>query len=357
MINSFRGKKVLVTGHTGFKGSWLTLWLKELGAEVIGVALDPDQENGAFNAMGISSLCVDIRQNINDYIAISEIFYKYQPQVVFHLAAQPLVLESYQRPIETFQTNIIGTANVLEACRHTSSVKSIVVITTDKCYENKELKLPFTETDRLGGRDPYSASKAAAEIVVHSYRESFFKLNKSSGLATVRAGNVIGGGDFSQNRIVPDCIRSLNASLPVEVRNPSAIRPWQHVFEPLAGYLILASMLMKDPVAYSEAWNFGPNEEGNKSVSDVVSEIIKAWGEGNWVPSPKSISSNNELHEAQILSLNITKAIKHLNWSPNLSFSQSVIDTVDWYKAQAGGENMFRFGKKQIADYQKLLKW
>jgi CDP-glucose 4,6-dehydratase len=353
---SFKGKKVLVTGHTGFKGSWLTLWLNELGAKVIGVALDPDQENGAFNAMNISSLCNDIRQDINDYKAISEVFHKCNPQVVFHLAAQPLVLESYQRPIETFQTNIIGTANILEACRHTPSVKSIVVITTDKCYENQELNFSFKETDRLGGKDPYSASKASAELVAYSYRESFFKSNTGIGLATARAGNVIGGGDFSENRIMPDCIKALHAKQPIEVRNPLAVRPWQHVFDPLGGYLLLASLLMKDPVSYSEAWNFGPKEVGNKTVGDVVAEVIKSWGEGNWV-APQSINQSTKLsYEAQTLSLDITKALTFLNWKPLLSFNQSIINTIDWYKAQTNGLNMKEFGINQIHAYQALLK-
>jgi CDP-glucose 4,6-dehydratase len=352
MKDSFKGEKVLVTGHTGFKGSWLTLWLKLLGAEVIGVALDPEQDYGAFNAMNISSLCNDIRQDINDLKAIIKVFNKYQPQVVFHLAAQPLVLDSYQRPVETFQTNIIGTVNILEACRYTPSVRTIVVITTDKCYENKELNSGYKETDRLGGKDPYSASKASAELVTYSYRESFFKSNTGIGLATARAGNVIGGGDWATNRILPDCIKALLAKQPIELRNPMAVRPWQHVLEPLGGYLLLASLLMKDPVSYSEPWNFGPREEGNKTVGDVVNEVIKSWGSGKLV-TPQS---TNQSCEAKLLTLDITKALTYLNWKPLLSFNQSIINTVDWYKAQANGLNMQEFGINQIHEYQALLK-
>lgn len=366
MIDCFKGKKILVTGHTGFKGSWLTLWLKMLGAEVIGVALNPEHVNGAFNEMGISTLCTDIRQNINDLRAVLQVFKKHQPQVVFHLAAQPLVLDSYEKPIETFQTNIIGTANILEACRHTPSVRTIVVITTDKCYENRELNSGYKETDRLGGKDPYSASKASAELVAHSYFESFFKSdNNCIGLATARAGNVIGGGDWARNRIMPDCIKALLTKQPTILRNPMAVRPWQHVLEPLGGYLLLASVMMKDAASYSGPWNFGPMEQGTRTVSDVVNEVIKCWGYGEWL-TPQSIKqstnqpinkSTNQFFEAQMLALDITKAKKFLKWEPVLSFNQSVSYTVEWYKAQADGFNMQEFGIQQINKYKAMLKW
>jgi len=352
LINSFKGKKVLVTGHTGFKGSWLTLWLKLLGAEVIGVALDPDHNEGAFKAMNISSLCKDIRQDINDLSALQNILTIHQPQVVFHLAAQPLVLDSYKIPIETFQTNIIGTANILETCRHIPSIRTIVVITTDKCYENIELGTRYKETDRLGGKDPYSASKASAELVVNSYRESFFRPETGVGLATVRAGNVIGGGDWASNRIVPDCIKALLESRPVEVRNPGAVRPWQFVLEPLRGYLVLASKLMKDPVFFSGPWNFGPGEEGKRSVNELVTTVLNAWSSG----SQTITKSPNQAYEAQMLALDISKARTFLKWEPLFSFNQSIKQTVEWYKAQAKGDNMQDFGLKQIRDYQNLLK-
>lgn len=353
--HSFSGKRVLVTGHTGFKGAWLTLWLKLLEAEVLGVSLDPEHKNGAFNAMDIPSICIDIRQDINDLKAIQKIFSQYQPQVVFHMAAQALVLESYNRPVDTFQTNIIGTTNVLEACRQTKSVKTIVVITSDKCYDNIEVNTGYKETDRLGGNDPYSVSKASAELVTNSYWESFFAKDSKIGLATVRAGNVIGGGDWAQNRIVPDCIKALVKEQPIEVRNPEAVRPWQYVLEPLRGYLSLASKLMKDPKLYSSPWNFGPEEEGKKSVSDLVSELITAWGKGKWTNVQSSNQSIKPPHEAKLLSLDITKAKNYLNWYPLMSFSQSIKQTVHWYKACANGDNMKDFGIKQILDYQELI--
>lgn len=370
-MDSFKGKKVLITGHTGFKGSWLTLWLNMLGAKVTGVALDPEQEKGAFLAMEISSVCNDIRQNINDLKAIQSIFLEHQPEIVFHLAAQPLVIDSYSRPIETLQTNIIGTANILEACRHTPSVNTIIVITTDKCYENRETLKGYTETDRLLGKDPYSASKAAAEIVVYSFRESFFKQNQSIGLATARAGNVIGGGDWADNRILPDCIRSLIENKPIEVRNPNAVRPWQHVLEPLGGYLLLASKLMHEPQKYSEPWNFGPEEESVKTVGDLVNEVIKAWGSGKWsthqlpndspdgfpIPIGRGSQLFNHYKEAKLLTLNIDKAKTKLSWKPLLSFNQSITQSVSWYKAQFEGKNMADFSKNQISEYQKLFKW
>ncbi len=371
MINSFKNKKVLVTGHTGFKGSWLTLWLNMLGAKVVGIALDPEQPNGAFNAMNIGSICTDIRQDINDLNKVQKIFTEHQPEIVFHLAAQPLVLDSYQKPIETFQTNIIGTANILEACRHTPSVKTIVIITTDKCYENRETLKGYAETDRLGGKDPYSASKAAAEIVVHSYRESFFNQKQTIGLATARAGNVIGGGDWAANRILPDCIRSLIENKPIEVRNPNAVRPWQHVLEPLGGYLLLASKLMQEPQKYSEPWNFGPEEESVKTVGDLVNEVTKAWGSGMikinqsinqspnhpiiQSPNQSTSQSSNHFKEAKLLTLNIDKAKTKLHWHPVLPFNHSITQSVGWYRAQAIGENMVEYSKSQIKEYQELL--
>lgn len=362
MINSFKNKKVLVTGHTGFKGSWLTLWLNMLGAKVVGVALDPEQPNGAFKSMNISSICTDIRQDINDLNEVQKIFTEHQPEIVFHLAAQPLVLDSYQIPIETFQTNIIGTANILEACRHTPSVKTIVIITTDKCYENRETLKGYAETDRLGGKDPYSASKAAAEIVVHSYRESFFSQKHTIGLATARAGNVIGGGDWAANRILPDCIRSLTENKPIEIRNPNAVRPWQHVLEPLGGYLLLASKLMQDPKKYSEPWNFGPEEESVKTVGELVDEVIKAWGNDSiklnqpTLPAGRQVNQSiNPFREAKLLTLNIDKAKTKLHWNPVFSFNQSITQSVNWYKAQANGENMVEFSKSQIINYQNQM--
>jgi CDP-glucose 4,6-dehydratase len=349
-----------------------------LGAEVIGVSLEPEQENGAFNSMHISSLCTDLRHDINDLSGIQKIFSEHQPEIVFHLAAQPLVLDSYKMPIETLQTNIMGTAYILETCRFTPSVKTIVIITTDKCYENIEQELGYKETDRLGGKDPYSASKAAAELVVSSYRESFFKHPPHVGLATVRAGNVIGGGDWAANRIVPDCIRSLREDKPIEVRNPKAVRPWQHVLEPLGGYLLLASKLMSEPQKYSEPWNFGPEEDSVKTVGELVDEVTKSWGikspdDSRWLsgrgnqsrqPAVYETSSINLPYrqagqpiETKLLTLNISKAKAQLGWAPLLSFNQSIAQSVQWYKVQTRGNDMLEFSKNQIKEYQKLLKW
>ena len=345
------GRKVMVTGHTGFKGSWLTLWLSMLKADITGIALDPEDREGAFNAMNISSLCKDIRQDINNYDKVLSIFREQKPEIVFHMAAQPLVLESYQHPLETMQTNVMGTVNILEACRKTSSVKVIIIVTTDKCYENKEWVYGYREDDRLGGKDPYSASKAAAELVVKSYRESFFPPGKGIGLATVRAGNVIGGGDWASNRIVPDCIRALQANNPIEVRNPFSVRPWQHVLEPLGAYLKLAHVMIENPVKFSGPWNFGPENEGVKNVKDLVNEMICAWKGGYWVDT--GTGTKNQLHEAGLLTLDISKARNLLLWQPSYTFCKSVEATVSWYKSQFIGENMAKKGIEQIEEYRK----
>ena len=352
---NFTGRKVLITGHTGFKGAWLALWLKILGAEITGIALDPEDKSGAFCAMDISSLCEDIRQDINEYDKVVSIIDKQKPEIVFHLAAQPLVLESYAHPLETIQTNVMGTVNILEACRKTSSVKAIIIITTDKCYENKEWVYGYRENDRLGGRDPYSVSKAAAELIVKSYRNSFFSVNKEIGLVTVRAGNVIGGGDWAEHRIVPDCIRALKAGKVIEVRNPSSVRPWQHVLEPLGGYLILAQRMLESSERFSGPWNFGPGHEGVKNVTDLVQGLIHYWGEGKW----KDISAGirNKPHETALLTLDISKARNYLLWQPLYNFQQSLEATVSWYKDQYMGENMINKSINQIEEYRKLLSY
>jgi len=361
MLEEFRGKRVLITGHTGFKGAWLTLWLKLLGAEIIGVALDPVYEKGAFNAMRVSSLCTDIRQDINDLNAVKKIFKEYQPEIVFHLAAQPLVLDSYERPVETFQTNVIGTVNILESCRFVKSIRAIVIITSDKCYENLEINKGYKETDKLGGKDPYSASKAAAELVVNAYRESFFQKDTGIGIATARAGNVIGGGDWATNRIVPDCIKALLANQALNIRNPDAVRPWQYVLEPLRGYLMLAEKLLTNPLFFSGPWNFGPGEKSKLTVSELVSAVFKTWNTETSKTLPPSNQSPNQsisqsYREAHLLSLDITKARKYLNWHPNHPIIQSVNLTVNWYKAQSNGEDMQNYSIKEIYEYQKLFR-
>ena len=329
----YRGKRVLVTGHTGFKGSWLSIWLHELGAEVIGVAQDPFTERDNFVLSGIGQrIKADIRADIRDGERIKEIFRQYQPEIVFHLAAQPLVRLSYDIPVETYQTNVMGTIHILEAIRFTDSVKVGVMITTDKCYENREQIWGYRENEPMGGYDPYSSSKGAAEIAIASWRRSFFhpgayeKHGKS--IASVRAGNVIGGGDWALDRIIPDCIKALEAGKPIEIRSPKAIRPWQHVLEPLSGYMLLAQKMWNEPVKYCEGWNFGPKAESITNVWDVASMVIENYGSGEL----KDLSDPNALHEAKLLMLDISKAKFQLGWEPRMSLDKCIQLVVDWYK-------------------------
>ena len=331
--NFFRGKRVLVTGHTGFKGSWLSIWLHELGAEVIGVAQAPFTERDNFVLSGIGQrIKADIRADIRDGERIKEIFRQYQPEIVFHLAAQPLVRLSYDIPVETYQTNVMGTIHILEAIRFTDSVKVGVMITTDKCYENREQIWGYRENEPMGGYDPYSSSKGAAEIAIASWRRSFFhpgayeKHGKS--IASVRAGNVIGGGDWALDRIIPDCIKALEAGKPIEIRSPKAIRPWQHVLEPLSGYMLLAQKMWNDPVKYCEGWNFGPRAESITNVWDVASMVIENYGSGEL----QDLSDPDALHEAKLLMLDISKAKFQLGWEPRMSLGKCVQLVVDWYK-------------------------
>lgn len=331
--NFFRGKRVLVTGHTGFKGSWLSIWLHELGAEVIGVAQNPFTERDNFVLSGIGQrIKADIRADIRDGERIKEIFRQYQPEIVFHLAAQPLVRLSYDIPVETYQTNVMGTIHILEAIRFTDSVKVGVMITTDKCYENKEQIWGYRENEPMGGYDPYSSSKGAAEIAIASWRRSFFHpgVYEKHGkiIASVRAGNVIGGGDWALDRIIPDCIKALEAGKPIEIRSPEAIRPWQHVLEPLSGYMLLAQKMWNDPVKYCEGWNFGPRAESITNVWDVASMVIENYGSGEL----KDLSDPNALHEAKLLMLDISKAKFQLGWEPRMSLGKCVQLVVDWYK-------------------------
>ncbi len=344
----FKGKTVLVTGHTGFKGSWLCIWLNLLGANVIGYALEPKTPKDNFVLSGLSECMESYIYDIRDYSALSGIIYDKKPEIVFHLAAQPLVRSSYESPLYTYETNMMGTVNVLEALRHIGSVRSVVMITSDKCYENKEQVLPYKETDELGGHDPYSASKAGAELIISSYRRSFFK-DKEVGVASVRAGNVIGGGDWSENRLIPDCMRALLNNKVIEVRNPNSTRPWQNVFEPISGYLLLAKELYDNPERYSQAWNFGPYPEDIVPVKDVVQKIVDCWGTGDWKDLSGDVS--NEKHEAGLLSLDISKAERELGWKPVLSIDDCVRITVDWYK-----NDKFDYGfcEGQVREYAAL---
>lgn len=330
----YQGKRVLVTGHTGFKGSWLSIWLRELGAEVIGVGLKPHSEKDNFVLSGIGEkIKADIRADIRDAAKMNEIFLQYRPEIVFHLAAQPLVRLSYEMPVETYETNVMGSINVMEAIRITDSVEIAVMITTDKCYENKEQVWGYREDEPLGGYDPYSSSKGAAEIAISSWRRSFFNpadygKKHHVSIASVRAGNVVGGGDWAKDRIVPDCIRAIEAGNPIEIRSPKAIRPWQHVLEPLSGYLLLAAKMHEKPTEYCEGWNFGPRPESITPVWDVATKLINSYGSGEL----RDVSDPNGLHEANLLMLDISKAKFRLGWEPHTNIDECITLVADWYK-------------------------
>lgn len=347
-IKSFyNGKKVFVTGHTGFKGSWLSIWLNKLGATVIGYSDKVNTNEDNFVLSNLSSKIIDIRGDINNN-RLTQIIEEHEPEIVFHLAAQPLVLYSYENPTETYMSNVIGTLNLLEACKNCETVKSIVIITTDKCYYNKEWCYGYREEDTLGGHDPYSSSKACVEILVDSYRKSYFS-NYNKGLATARAGNVIGGGDWSNNRIMVDCMRELLNNKSIQVRNPNSIRPWQHVLEPLHGYLLLAMKLYYNPKKYSEAFNFGPKNESTIKVMYIVKKLIKIYGKGNW-----ENNNTNNLHEANTLTLDISKAITKLKWKPLLNIDQALEMTFYWYKNYKE-TNVYDMCIEQISKYENLL--
>ena len=332
--NFYCGKRVLVTGHTGFKGSWLSIWLHELGAEVVGVSQDPFTNRDNYVLSGIGhKMMADLRSDICDGQKMKEIFQKYQPEIVFHLAAQPLVRYSYEQPVETYEANVMGTIHVMEAIRATSSVKVGVMITTDKCYDNKEQMRGYKEDDPFGGYDPYSSSKGACEIAIQSWRRSFFNPEDYDkkhhvSLASVRAGNVIGGGDWALDRIIPDCIKALEQDKVIDIRSPKAIRPWEHVLEPLSGYMLLAKKQWEHPTEFCEGWNFGPESESVSTVWEVATELIKNYGKGEL----KDSSDPNALHEAKLLMLDITKAKTKLGWKPRMNMQQCMELVADWYK-------------------------
>lgn len=322
----YLGRRVLLTGHTGFKGSWLALWLNDLGANVIGVALSPDMVPNHWNLLGLD--IPDHRLDIREYSALVRIVRDTQPEIVFHLAAQPLVRRSYREPLETWATNVMGTANLLEACRKVESIRAIVVVTTDKCYENKECLRGYNESDRLGGHDPYSASKAAAELVSSSYRSAFFHEVQSPLLATARAGNVIGGGDWSEDRLIPDLVRAVASASQLEIRFPQATRPWQHVLESLSGYLLLGQKLLEGHNEFAGAWNFGPDPKDNRTVAEVLMRMKSHWPELDW-----KVTERVQPHEANLLYLDSTKAYEKLGWQPTWALDDALIATVEWYRA------------------------
>ncbi len=349
----FNQKRVLVTGHTGFKGAWLSLWLESLGARVSGLALDPHSERDVFVRSRIGARIRDHRGDIRDLDAVLRVFEAEQPEVVFHLAAQPLVLDSYQDPVGTFAANVQGTVHVLEGIRQTPSVRAAVLVTTDKCYENQEWVHGYRESDPMGGHDPYSASKGAAELVIASYRRSFFSEENSPGIASARAGNVIGGGDWSAHRLVPDIIRAVESGQALDIRSPRAVRPWQHVLEPLCGYLLLAQKLLEAPRQFAEGWNFGPLPHSVHPVGKVADAFFKyfkpQFPEARW----RDVSQPGQAHEAGLLMLDISKAIHRLGWTPALNFSETVQFTADWY-ARYGHTSVDQLCQEQIQQYQNL---
>ncbi|CCU80951.1 Similar to CDP-glucose 4,6-dehydratase [Halanaerobium saccharolyticum subsp. saccharolyticum DSM 6643] len=346
----YNNKNVLVTGHTGFKGSWLSIWLNELGANVIGYALDPYTDQDNFVVTNLSEKITDLRGEIRDYDNLLRTFKEEKPEIVFHLAAQPLVRLSYKEPRETYEVNVMGTVNVLEAARQSDSVKTVIIITSDKCYENNEWIWGYRENDPMGGYDPYSSSKGCAELVTSAYTRSFFDNEDSDiAVASVRAGNVIGGGDWAADRLITDCISYLKRDKAIEIRSPKAIRPWQHVLEPLRGYLLLASKLYQNPEKYTGAWNFGPDEASIVTVGELVDKLVNKWGSGEWIDT----SNSNEPHEAKLLKLDISKARQHLNWEPKLSFDQTIDLVVDWYQ----NDNVdYDFDVEQIKEYMRVDK-
>ena len=347
--NIYRNKKVLITGHTGFKGTWMTFLLKEMGAKICGFSLPPETTPNHFDMLDLQDNIKHVLGDIRDEDAIHQTIQDFQPEFVFHLAAQALVKKSYINPVSTFDTNIMGSVNLLEAVRKCDSVRSLVYITSDKCYENVEWIWGYRENDALGGHDPYSASKGAAEIVFAAYERSYFSLRDDLGSATTRAGNVIGGGDWAVDRIIPDCIRAIQNKVPIILRNPNATRPWQHVLEPINGYLTLGAKLYNDPEIFTGAWNFGPSTSQIRTVEEVASSIVKSIGKG----TIEIGHSNQKHHEANLLQLNCDKAHQLLDWSPMWSVEKTLNMTAEWYKVFMKGGSIEDITKAQLQDYYK----
>lgn len=349
-------KRVFLTGHTGFKGSWISLWLQLMRVELLGYALAPSSSPSLFNLAHVSSGMTSFFGDINDLKLLKKTMQDFKPDIVIHMAAQAIVRDSYANPIDTFRTNIMGTINVLEAVRNTNSVRSFINVTSDKCYQNTKKNNGYIEEDSIGGHDPYSTSKGCSELVTEAYRKSFFNKDYFSehgvGIATARAGNVIGGGDWSRDRLIPDFVRSMVANKPIIIRNPSSIRPWQSVLDPLSGYLELTELLYKDGKKYSEPWNFGPDEKSEQQVEWLVNKLINYWGDS---PGYLVKKDANELHEAEILKLNCNKAKNRLGWTSKLNLEETLKDLCDWHKFHLEGEDMRKFSVKQINKYMEIL--
>lgn len=345
----WQNRKVFITGHTGFKGSWLSLWLKQLGANVTGYSLEPPTNPSIFESAKVDTVIEkSIIGDIRDAGLLTNSMHQAKPEIIIHMAAQSLVRDSYIDPVGTYTTNVMGTINILEVARNTPSVKAILNITTDKCYENKEWFWGYRENEPMGGHDPYSSSKACAELVSSAYRNSFL-INEGIALATARAGNVIGGGDWAKDRIVPDAMRAFMNNEPLMIRNPKATRPWQHVLEPLSGYLMLCQQLIENPESFSAAWNFGPNDEDAQPVSILVDIITNSWGEdAGW-----EVDKNAHPHEARYLKLDCSKARNLLKWKPIWRLERALDETVQWYKACHQNKDMYEFTINKIKLYQE----
>ncbi len=352
MLEKFKNKKIIITGHTGFKGSWLTLWLYLLGAKITGISLSKHTNPSHYELLKIKNNIKDIRMDITNYEKLNKIIKKTKPDYFFHLAAQALVKKSFSNPLETIKTNIIGTANILESLKNLENDCAALIITSDKCYKNKELIRGYKENDEFGGDDPYSGSKASAEIIFHSYFDSFFQKSRVK-IASARAGNVIGGGDWSENRIIPDCIRAWSNSKILNIRNPHSTRPWQHVLEPISGYLNLALILKKNSKFNGSSFNFGPNRQENQSVLNVVEKMSKYWKNPKW----KVFKQKNQYQkETNLLQLNCRKARDQLKWRSNLNFNQTVKFTSEWYNFYNNNKKSYEISVKQIKDYTNLAK-
>jgi CDP-glucose 4,6-dehydratase len=353
---AFSGRTVLVTGHTGFVGSWLILWLEAMGAEVVGYSLEPPTDPSLFEILGLAERVNHIHGDVRDIDRLKEALSQHHPEMVFHLAAQSLVRFSYDHPVETYGTNVMGTVNLLEAVRTAPEIRVCVVVTTDKCYENRETGHLFREDDPLGGYDPYSSSKACAELVTGAYRRSFFSGSAAGegtvALSSVRAGNIIGGGDWAEDRLIPDCVRALNQGRDITIRNPKSIRPWQYVLEPVAGYLWLAALMWRDPSSFSEAWNFGPPESDCVTVGELTDMLLRFWGGRSWSAAERG-KADPEKHEAGSLKLDCSKAMTGLKWQPVYPLIKAVEQTVQWYREYGHDPDgdLYRYTLNQISEY------